>query len=72
MATAAANLATARNNIAQQLADMTADPKPSYSVDGKSVSWGEHFSNLTNLLRTIEENIQVVGGPFEIRSWGGY
>ena len=64
------NLNTSLSNIYQQLADMTANPKPSYSVGGRSVSWGEHFNNLLKAQESIMMMIQRLGGPFEVRSWG--
>ncbi len=70
MASYADNLTTAKNNIAAQLAAMTLNPKPSYSIDGESVSWGEHFTNLTNQLLVIEQRLQMADGGFEVRSIG--
>lgn len=64
------DLITARDNIAAQIASITANPKPSYSIDGQSVSWGEHFNNLMSQLKELESAVQRAGGPFEVRSWG--
>lgn len=58
MATPLENLQTTYANICQQLADMTADPKPSYSSNGRSVSWGEHFNNLK---AAVEEMRKITG-----------
>jgi hypothetical protein len=65
-----ASLFTARQNIAAQIASMTATPKPSYSVDGKSFSWGEHFNNLLAALESIDESILRSDGAFEVRTAG--
>lgn len=51
------DLKTARDNIASQLADMTASPKPSYSKGGQSFSWGEHFRNLMDAQKDINEQL---------------
>jgi len=59
---------TALLNVAQQLADMTASPKPTYSVDGKSVSWGEHFNNLLASQQKLREQLQKAQGPFTLTS----
>jgi len=40
------NLKTAYSNVCQQLADVTANAKPTYNIDGQNVSWGDHFRNL--------------------------
>lgn len=68
IATRAENLTTALNQIATQLADLTAAPKPSYSVNGRSISWGEHFAALTARYEEIEKMLQRADGPFELRS----
>lgn len=67
MPTAAENVATAIDNIASQLVDMTANPKPSYSIGSRSVSWTEHFRSLTDQLRALNE-LQQQLDPFEYRS----
>jgi hypothetical protein len=46
-----------RENILTDLADLT-DPekrRPTYSLDGKSVSWGEYFSSRMQALKDINE-----------------
>lgn len=70
MATRAENLSTSLDNIAAQLADMTANPKPTYSIDGKSVSWGEHFRNLQDAYEKLSALRQIADGPIEVRSRG--
>lgn len=35
-----------RNQSLQQIADLTKEPKPTYSVDGQSVSWTDHLQQL--------------------------
>ena len=65
MATTLENLEVARDNIAKLLADITASPKPSYSVDGQSVSWESYVSMLATNLEKINQLIIVAGGPYE-------
>lgn len=48
MATYLENLTTARDNIAARLAEITAQPKPSYDVDGQRVEWNDYFKALTD------------------------
>lgn len=68
MATESENIRAALDNIAAQLAEMTASPKPSYSNNGRSVSWGEHFNNLTAAQKTLREQLVAAGGPWEVSS----
>lgn len=68
MATYLENLTTARDNVAANLAAMTASPKPTYSVDGESYSWSELFSTYTQQLEALEKAIQRASGPFVVRS----
>lgn len=68
MATEAENLQTSLTNIAQQLADITANPKPTYSENGRSISWTEHFNSLMNAQKLIREQLQKAAGPFEVYS----
>ena len=60
------DLTTAKTNIAAQLADMTANPKPSYSVAGRSVSWDEHFRALTEMYEKLMNLIALEGAPYEV------
>jgi hypothetical protein len=60
------NLQTAYQNISQQLAAITANPQPSYSENGRSVSWSEYFNSLIDKQKSLLEAIQMAGGPFEI------
>lgn len=70
MATYAENLTTARNNIAARLAEITAAPKPNYSLDGESYSWSEYHDMLTRQLEKLEGLLSRAAGPFEVRSQG--
>ena len=63
MATEAENIQTALENVAQQVADLTANPKPSYSENGRSVSWGEHMQSLLALQKQLREQLVKASGP---------
>lgn len=58
MATPYENMTTALANVAAQIADITENPKPDYSIDGHSVSWGQHMTNLMNWQKEIMEAMQ--------------
>jgi hypothetical protein len=68
MATVLDNLQSAKLNISANLAAITANPKPSYSLDGESYSWAEYYQILIQQMLTLDEAIQREGGPFERRS----
>jgi hypothetical protein len=68
MATALDNLTAAYNNVAANLAAITASPKPTYSLDGETYDWNQYFQLLTQQMLTLEEAIQRAAGPFEIRT----
>ena len=60
------NLTTIKSQIIQRLADITANPKPSYSLDGESVSWSEYQRLLMDQLKSIREQIALEGAPYEL------
>lgn len=67
----AANLASLQQTKAQVLADLaaiTANPKPSYSINGQNVQWTEYFDRLTGRVAELNRLIQVEGGPFELQT----
>lgn len=63
-------LDSAITNVCQQLKDLTASPKPTYTIGSKSVSWTEHFTALTQQLNELRVQRQRAGGPWEQRSIG--
>ena len=70
MASYAANLETARNNVAARLAEITANPKPDYSVDGESYSWTSYFQALVSQLEALNKALQTAGGGWETKTHG--
>jgi hypothetical protein len=70
MATYAENLKTTRDNIAAKLAEMSANPKPNYSIDGVSYSWDQLRMSLSQQLKDVNEMLAMADGGFEIRSQG--
>jgi len=63
------DLATARDNLAAKLAEVSANPKPSYSIDGQSVSWVEYYKFLADQIARLNAQINM-GEPFEELSRG--
>jgi hypothetical protein len=60
------NLNAAYVNVAQLIADVTVNPQPSYSENGRSVSWSEYLAMLIDKQKALLQAIQMAGGPFEI------
>ncbi len=52
--------------IVARRAEMVANRKPSYSIDGKSVSWNEYYKMLVDSQIEIEKAIQRAGSPMQL------
>jgi hypothetical protein len=69
MATVAQNLQTALDNFSAQLATISANPKPTYTVDGQTVSWTDHYIFLSQQITTLTQQL-ADASPFEYHSQG--
>lgn len=65
MPSAAESLDTAISNIAALIVEITANPKPNYSVDGQLVSWGDYLDTLTTKLASLQRTRQMAAGPYQ-------
>ena len=70
MATRQENYDSALDNYARLLAEISANRKPSYSIDGQSVSWTEYQRFLVDQIKALQELEQTSAGPFEVRTYG--
>jgi len=52
-----ANLIASRDALETYLAGMYTDPKPTYSVDGRSFSWDAHRASIMAELEAINDMI---------------
>jgi hypothetical protein len=59
------DLGTAINQIAAQIKDITANPKPDYSVNGQSISWASYLSMLTEQITKLQQTQQTLAGPYQ-------
>jgi len=59
------DLGTAITQVAAQIKDITLNPKPTYSVNGQSVSWESYLSMLTEQLIKLQTAQQSLAGPFQ-------
>ncbi len=67
------NLETTRLRVSQRLAEVHANPKPSYSVNGQTIQWSGYCNMLTESLARLNKLIEqgeVDDEPFEIASQG--
>lgn len=60
-----AKLREARDNLVNQKLDLTANPKPSYNIDGQEFKWKEYMEYLDTALANIEQQIRAYDGSFE-------
>ena len=73
MSTDLENLQTRRSAILSELAAGETPSgeslrKPSYSIDGQSVSWDQYRKSLYDELTQIDRLIATLGGPVEVQS----
>ena len=64
----ATDLDTTLEQLADQIKDLTVSPKPTYTIAGRSISWGEHFNNLMTAMEKVRVLRQQADGPFEVRT----
>lgn len=62
---AEANIAQAITNISETIKEITANPKPNYTVDGQTVNWADYLDTLTTKLQSLLKTQQLLGGPFQ-------
>lgn len=65
------DLQSAYNQMATRMKEITASPKPSYSIDGESYSWAEYQSFLLTGMKQLREEIAAASNyPYELHSQG--
>ena len=69
MSTETDQIALIRSQTLAQLADLRADPKPSYSIDGQNISWTEYAESLQATIDWCDQKL-LDCQPFEFRSEG--
>lgn len=67
---AASSLQTAIDNIDAVLAEITANPQPSYSIDGQSVSHDAHLETLIRSREKLQLLLIQAEGPGEVKLQG--
>lgn len=69
MPTDAEQIRTIRSQTLARIAELTASHKPSYSVNGQSVSWTAYMADLRSTLEWCDRQLGS-DEPFEIHSQG--
>ncbi|MBN2476903.1 MAG: hypothetical protein JXB62_20010 [Pirellulales bacterium] len=69
MASDAEQIATIKTQTLARIAEITAEPKPTYAIDGQTIDWGDYLGQLQ---RTVDWCNEKLGGerPFEVQSRG--
>ena len=70
MATALDNVNTAISQVTALIVTVTANPQPTYSVQGVSVPWSEYLSMLTDQLEKLQQSAIFLSGPYELVTMG--
>jgi hypothetical protein len=65
----ATTISTIKSQTLAIIADITANPKPSYSIDGQSISWGEYLAQLQGTVDWCNKQA-ATEEPFELISRG--
>jgi hypothetical protein len=53
----------------QRIAEITAQPKPSYKIDGQNVLWSEYLAELQKTVRWCDQQC-TAAAPAEVQSQG--
>jgi hypothetical protein len=62
-------LATIKAQALALIAEITAQPKPTYQIDGQNISWGEYLGQLQSTVQWCDQQA-AAGAPVEVRSQG--
>ena len=62
------SLLAALQNCAASLAALYINPRPDYSIDGRSYSWNSLRKSLLEEQKLLLQQIQLLDGPFEVSS----
>jgi len=62
-------IATIKTQTLARIAEITAEPKPNYDLDGQRIAWGDYLARLRATVDWCNEKL-AGESPFEIRSQG--
>ena len=69
MPTNAAQIATIKRQTLALLAEITANPKPTYDIDGQKFSWGQYLKQLQDTVLWCDQQA-AASAPVEVRTQG--
>ena len=61
------NLQQARLQVSQRLREITATPKPSYSINGQTIQWAAYHRMLLDALKDLNE--AIAAGEADATPW---
>ena len=65
----AEQIATIKTQTLARIAEITAEPKPTYNIDGQKVDWADYLNQLQQTVDWCNRKL-AAEGPFEFRSQG--
>lgn len=69
MSSDAQQITTIKAQALARIAEITAEPKPSYELDGQKIAWSDYLKQLRSTVDWCNEKL-AGETPFEIRSRG--
>ena len=69
MSSDAQQIATIKTQTLARMAEITAAPKPSYTIDGQTVAWGDYLKQLQQTVDWCNAKL-AAECPFEFQSRG--
>ena len=69
MPTDAEQIATIKRQTLALIAEITANPKPTYDIDGQKVSWGQYLGQLQATVEWCDQQA-AAAAPVEVRTQG--
>lgn len=66
MASDLQNLETTLSNLIRVRAEASADPKPSYTVNGQQFDWVGYYKWLSEEIDKVQAQIATIDGPYEV------
>jgi hypothetical protein len=65
----AQQIATIKSQTLARIAEITAEPKPTYNVDGQMIAWSEYLKQLQETVAWCDARL-AAEAPLELRSRG--
>ena len=65
----AEQISTVKTQTLARIAEITAEPKPTYNIDGQMIKWGEYLEQLQQTVDWCNEKL-AGEAPFEFHSRG--